>query len=161
MTTCCEMEVADQTSPKQSTLNFKNIFFLEAGGCLDQPLKVEKWITLTSIQTRVIHLCFDLIFCYTKDECRGRCLRSWWIQPSQCNISVWHNHNNPVSGIYPGTVTLLFYLPKGGRSRVINRTPHTYEEHKKCKWPYINRTCLLYTSPSPRDATLSRMPSSA
>ena len=26
---------------------------------------------------------------------------------------------------------------------------------------YIVRTCLLYTSPSPRDATLSRMPSSA
>ena len=25
----------------------------------------------------------------------------------------------------------------------------------------INYTCLLYTSPSPRDATLSRMPSSA
>ena len=25
----------------------------------------------------------------------------------------------------------------------------------------IARTCLLYTSPSPRDATLSRMPSSA
>ena len=24
-----------------------------------------------------------------------------------------------------------------------------------------NKTCLLYTSPSPRDATLSRMPSSA
>ena len=24
-----------------------------------------------------------------------------------------------------------------------------------------NRSCLLYTSPSPRDATLSRMPSSA
>ena len=24
-----------------------------------------------------------------------------------------------------------------------------------------NRACLLYTSPSPRDATLSRMPSSA
>ena len=26
---------------------------------------------------------------------------------------------------------------------------------------YLNRYCLLYTSPSPRDATLSRMPSSA
>ena len=26
--------------------------------------------------------------------------------------------------------------------------------------PYVN-VCLLYTSPSPRDATLSRMPSSA
>ena len=33
-------------------------------------------------------------------------------------------------------------------------------------WPHQNGTgdqwyCLLYTSPSPRDATLSRMPSSA
>ena len=28
-----------------------------------------------------------------------------------------------------------------------------------CLWWYL--TCLLYTSPSPRDATLSRMPSSA
>ena len=26
---------------------------------------------------------------------------------------------------------------------------------------YVGDTCLLYTSPSPRDATLSRMPSSA
>ena len=26
---------------------------------------------------------------------------------------------------------------------------------------YVNSGCLLYTSPSPRDATLSRMPSSA
>ena len=28
-------------------------------------------------------------------------------------------------------------------------------------WNVYARTCLLYTSPSPRDATLSRMPSSA
>ena len=27
--------------------------------------------------------------------------------------------------------------------------------------PAFGQTCLLYTSPSPRDATLSRMPSSA
>ena len=27
--------------------------------------------------------------------------------------------------------------------------------------PYLDRTCLLYTSPSPRDGLLSRMPSSA
>ena len=26
---------------------------------------------------------------------------------------------------------------------------------------WLNKLCLLYTSPSPRDATLSRMPSSA
>ena len=29
------------------------------------------------------------------------------------------------------------------------------------KWLGQRKTCLLYTSPSPRDATLSRMPSSA
>ena len=29
-----------------------------------------------------------------------------------------------------------------------------------CHW-YVAEACLLYTSPSPRDATLSRMPSSA
>ena len=30
------------------------------------------------------------------------------------------------------------------------------------RWRYVwGSTCLLYTSPSPRDATLSRMPSSA
>ena len=28
-------------------------------------------------------------------------------------------------------------------------------------WPGANPTCLLYTSPSPRDRTRSRMPSSA
>ena len=28
-------------------------------------------------------------------------------------------------------------------------------------WAYHTMICLLYTSPSPRDATLSRMPSSA
>ena len=31
-----------------------------------------------------------------------------------------------------------------------------YKEYSRCPW-----SCLLYTSPSPRDATLSRMPSSA
>ena len=31
---------------------------------------------------------------------------------------------------------------------------------EKLGWDY-SQTCLLYTSPSPRDATLSRMPSSA
>ena len=35
---------------------------------------------------------------------------------------------------------------------------HYTESHYYFLWTYI---CLLYTSPSPRDATLSRMPSSA
>ena len=33
--------------------------------------------------------------------------------------------------------------------------------NKKFKEDLINNTCLLYTSPSPRDQCLSRMPSSA
>ena len=37
-----------------------------------------------------------------------------------------------------------------------NRIAKLYELGKKLNW-----NCLLYTSPSPRDATLSRMPSSA
>ena len=36
------------------------------------------------------------------------------------------------------------------------------ERNTNFKWSYkVFNNCLLYTSPSPRDATLSRMPSSA
>ena len=35
-----------------------------------------------------------------------------------------------------------------------------WEDYSKSEWRSIH-SCLLYTSPSPRDATLSRMPSSA
>ena len=35
------------------------------------------------------------------------------------------------------------------------------EEDFSLFYEALTRTCLLYTSPSPRDATLSRMPSSA
>ena len=38
------------------------------------------------------------------------------------------------------------------------RSGHTHGECGQCA---AYRVCLLYTSPSPRDATLSRMPSSA
>ena len=34
-------------------------------------------------------------------------------------------------------------------------------EVNNCYMGHYSRVCLLYTSPSPRDATLSRMPSSA
>ena len=37
----------------------------------------------------------------------------------------------------------------------------TIEESSQIKAKAISEPCLLYTSPSPRDATLSRMPSSA
>ena len=38
---------------------------------------------------------------------------------------------------------------------------HGSEEQRQTYLPKIASGCLLYTSPSPRDATLSRMPSSA
>ena len=36
-----------------------------------------------------------------------------------------------------------------------------YEVTSQTCWKTVYKDCLLYTSPSPRDATLSRMPSSA
>ena len=38
---------------------------------------------------------------------------------------------------------------------------HTISDIKESEFAYDIYICLLYTSPSPRDATLSRMPSSA
>ena len=45
-----------------------------------------------------------------------------------------------------------------------NATQHTYPRQTdpiRGEWIEVTVVCLLYTSPSPRDATLSRMPSSA
>ena len=58
------------------------------------------------------------------------------------------------SGLWPGKVVTEvepasdFWEAEPEHQDYLQRTPHGY-------------TCLLYTSPSPRDATLSRMPSSA
>ena len=45
-------------------------------------------------------------------------------------------------------------------SLCVRRSPERYEAQLKLRVPYSS-TCLLYTSPSPRDRLLSRMPSSA
>ena len=45
-------------------------------------------------------------------------------------------------------------LEKLDKIRQLGVNPYPYEFN-------ITHSCLLYTSPSPRDATLSRMPSSA
>ena len=57
---------------------------------------------------------------------------------------------------------ILFLIP------VIVYANDPFEEINREVWTFnegvdnrIARPCLLYTSPSPRDATLSRMPSSA
>ena len=38
---------------------------------------------------------------------------------------------------------------------------HDLDRHELVRYLYISEGCLLYTSPSPRDRTRSRMPSSA
>ena len=43
---------------------------------------------------------------------------------------------------------------------ILNSSEYTHFKHA-LEWNYFIGVCLLYTSPSPRDATLSRMPSSA
>ena len=55
-------------------------------------------------------------------------------------ISDWDNND-----ICEGDETILIFLPKDENSGIVLR----------------NKGCLLYTSPSPRDLTTSRMPSSA
>ena len=53
-------------------------------------------------------------------------------------------------------------LPKYTLSKVSKITGLKQADIKKLAHEYANaKSCLLYTSPSPRDATLSRMPSSA
>ena len=55
---------------------------------------------------------------------------------------------------FPGDV---FYL----HSRLLERACKLNEENGSGSLTALPIICLLYTSPSPRDATLSRMPSSA
>ena len=63
-------------------------------------------------------------------------------------------------------MTIYTQNPTGGRSVKIFKTEDRLCSNKE-HWYHDSdseakfRHCLLYTSPSPRDATLSRMPSSA
>ena len=50
---------------------------------------------------------------------------------------------------------------KDNVEKLINlRKEHKFDE-RKTLWKELYKTCLLYTSPSPRDKRQSRMPSSA
>ena len=46
-------------------------------------------------------------------------------------------------------------------SKMDDKSRHNWDEFNSFKKTMEKENCLLYTSPSPRDATLSRMPSSA
>ena len=61
-----------------------------------------------------------------------------------------------IIGIDLGTTNSCVAVVEGQQPKVIENS-----EGGRTTPSVIAYTCLLYTSPSPRDATLSRMPSSA
>ena len=63
----------------------------------------------------------------------------------------------------PGPITNEHLLESVARTRYLMEEGMTVEERKKRQKELDERatTCLLYTSPSPRDRQKSRMPSSA
>ena len=74
-----------------------------------------------------------------------------WLEKLSCNTD--HYNRRELFNLVPDGGTSWYdfakYLMEGLRSQGVNLTSGR------------NDLCLLYTSPSPRDATLSRMPSSA
>ena len=66
------------------------------------------------------------------------------------------NQNNEKisSDDYVGAKWVIYFYPK-------DNTPGCTAQACSLRDGYDALSCLLYTSPSPRDATLSRMPSSA
>ena len=96
-----------------------------------------------------------------------------WNLKKRVSIIVYHSHNEfqqtNVVGVYMqegiGGVTELFknrvVIPFEGDYKAFRHVIHHELVHAMINDLIYGGSCLLYTSPSPRDATLSRMPSSA
>ena len=72
------------------------------------------------------------------------------------------NLNETLQNIESEWATIYYNTPKQKQEsayyRLLDKTINLSKQHPKNAEPII---CLLYTSPSPRDRTRSRMPSSA
>ena len=72
-------------------------------------------------------------------------------------VFFWANESDPLEPIH---VHVCEGAPNANATKIwITRAGKCYLCHNNSRIP--ERTCLLYTSPSPRDAHESRMPSSA
>ena len=58
-------------------------------------------------------------------------------------------------------VAVISSAMSGVTNELIKKTKSISNNFDSAEYDTLLSTCLLYTSPSPRDATLSRMPSSA
>ena len=84
----------------------------------------------------------------------------------QLNSNI-HRHSTHICAFLPGAKCPKFwpkFRPQSSSDRRIFELGRFIGKQKQtCQGPLIvyHHTCLLYTSPSPRDRTRSRMPSSA
>ena len=79
---------------------------------------------------------------------------------------VLHTGSQGLGSIYYSNFASLMTVGAGGELEyALGPTPTSYHHYSSVGAPSVpvvaNDSCLLYTSPSPRDGLLSRMPSSA
>ena len=105
-----------------------------------------------------------------EETCSQR--KRYYIQADSCVVgflstdtTVWSKafmlgEDYDVTGLPADAVIVLVRVPTGKSARGSSRT-NTYVPKAQLKELQRAKVCLLYTSPSPRDRTRSRMPSSA
>ena len=86
-------------------------------------------------------------------------IHTWDVQGKE--MLVWGNYCNVLGGPVP--INIYYSTDQGQTVKIayaFGHNPSFHDRDAKTGAP-LGNSCLLYTSPSPRDATLSRMPSSA
>ena len=83
----------------------------------------------------------------------------WWL-PEWKSLAIKEEHFRDQEARYNQLEKIIDEL-KGKSTWDFDDKRNTFAIYKREMFDCICDACLLYTSPSPRDATLSRMPSSA
>ena len=95
----------------------------------------------------------------------GDCM-SWWIWPTTADVGI-RVFSSSKSALFDDSIigmqNIVFseYIPNRYDGLVIGEIQWKHEFDRSLDRMLVRIFCLLYTSPSPRDAHESRMPSSA